>query len=270
MPFGVSFENRPMSGLHGSDVRALLDVVDDVESAATAGEAVLTEVVLAGLARLVPSDTVWRADVDYTLHRNDMVSSDGRIAPTYDAKQSRWWELVGEHPILSHRQRTGMQRALTLSDFVDRRALKRLQIYDEFFHPFGVEYSLTVRINLSSARAVDLGCTRAAKDFSERDRVVLDVLRLPLAHLLLRLCNPHPAFDDAGLTRREQEVLGLVATGLSNAEIAATLFIAAGTVKKHVDNIFEKLDVHNRTQASTWPLQRASHQRPGRVERPTT
>jgi DNA-binding CsgD family transcriptional regulator len=257
-----------MSGLHGSDVRALLDLIDDVESAAIAGETVLTEAVLTGLARLVPSDTVWRADVDYTLHRNDMLSSDGRVGPTYDARQSRWWELVGEHPIISHRQRTGMERALTLSDCVDRRALKRLQLYDEFFRPFGVEYSVSVRINLSSARAVDFGCTRTAKDFSERDRAVLDVLRLPLAHLL-RLCNPHAAFDDAGLTRREQEVLGLVATGLSNAEIAATLFIAAGTVKKHVDNIFEKLDVHNRTQASTWPLHGEREPRPRRVGPPT-
>jgi DNA-binding CsgD family transcriptional regulator len=257
-----------MGALHGSDVRALLDVVDDVESAATAGETVLTEAVLTGLASLVPSDTVWRAEVDYTLHRNDMLSSDGRVGPAYDARQSRWWELVGEHPIISHRQRTGMERALTLSDCVDRRALKRLQLYDEFFHPFGVEYSLSVRINLSSARAVDLGCTRAVKDFSERDRAILDVLRPLLAHLL-RLGNPHPAFDDVGLTRREQEVLGLVATGLSNAEIAATLFIAAGTVKKHVDNIFKKLDVRNRTQASTWSLQRASQQRPRRVGPPT-
>ena len=258
-----------MSGLQGSDVRALLDLIDDVESAATAGETVLAEAVLTGLARLVPSDTVWRADVDYTLRRNDMLSSDGRVGPTYDARQSRWWELVGEHPILSYRRSTGLERALRLSDCVDRRALKRLQLYDEFFHPFGVEYSISIRINLSSARAVDLGCTRAAKDFSERDRAVLDVLRPPLAHLL-RLCSPHVAFDDAGLTRREQEVLGLVATGLSNAEIAETLFIATGTVKKHVDNIFEKLDVRNRTEASTWPLQPASQQRPRRVRRTTT
>jgi LuxR family maltose regulon positive regulatory protein len=53
------------------------------------------------------------------------------------------------------------------------------------------------------------------------------------------------------LTEREQEVLRLVAKGLSNREIAEALFITLGTVKKHLNNIFSKLDVKSRTQATT-------------------
>jgi LuxR family maltose regulon positive regulatory protein len=53
------------------------------------------------------------------------------------------------------------------------------------------------------------------------------------------------------LTEREQEVLGLVAKGLSNREIAEALFITLGTVKKHLNNIFSKLDVKSRMQAIT-------------------
>jgi LuxR family maltose regulon positive regulatory protein len=53
------------------------------------------------------------------------------------------------------------------------------------------------------------------------------------------------------LTPRELEVLRLVARGLSNREIAAALFVTLGTVKKHLNNIFSKLDVKNRTQAVT-------------------
>ena len=53
------------------------------------------------------------------------------------------------------------------------------------------------------------------------------------------------------LTEREQEVLGLVAKGLSNREIAEALFITLGTVKKHLNNTFSKLDVKSRTQAIT-------------------
>jgi len=51
------------------------------------------------------------------------------------------------------------------------------------------------------------------------------------------------------LTEREQEVLRLVGRGYSNREIAAALFVTLGTVKKHLNNIFSKLDVKNRTQA---------------------
>ncbi len=53
------------------------------------------------------------------------------------------------------------------------------------------------------------------------------------------------------LTEREQEVLRLVAKGFSNREIAEALFITLGTVKKHLNNIFRKLEVTSRTQAIT-------------------
>ena len=52
------------------------------------------------------------------------------------------------------------------------------------------------------------------------------------------------------LTEREMELLRLVAAGHSNQKIAQELFLAVGTVKKHLNNIFGKLGVRNRTQAS--------------------
>jgi DNA-binding NarL/FixJ family response regulator len=52
------------------------------------------------------------------------------------------------------------------------------------------------------------------------------------------------------LSSRELEILALVATGASNREIAATLFIAEGTVKNHLTNILGKLGVRDRTQAA--------------------
>jgi len=52
------------------------------------------------------------------------------------------------------------------------------------------------------------------------------------------------------LTRREFEVLTLIAEGQNNKEIASTLFISEKTVKNHVSNIFKKIEVNDRTQAA--------------------
>jgi two-component system NarL family response regulator len=62
--------------------------------------------------------------------------------------------------------------------------------------------------------------------------------------------------DGPELTEREREVLRLMATGRSNQEIGAALFITEGTVKFHVNNILSKLGVNDRTQAVIAALKR--------------
>jgi DNA-binding NarL/FixJ family response regulator len=54
------------------------------------------------------------------------------------------------------------------------------------------------------------------------------------------------------LTRRELEILRIVAEGHSNAELARMLWVTEQTVKFHLSNIYRKLDVANRTEASRW------------------
>lgn len=58
------------------------------------------------------------------------------------------------------------------------------------------------------------------------------------------------------LTKREQEILALVARGKSNQEIAQILYIAPGTVRVHVHAILQKLEVRDRTQAAVLAIQK--------------
>ena len=65
--------------------------------------------------------------------------------------------------------------------------------------------------------------------------------------------SPHEVDEEAvrriGISGRELEVLGLMATGNSNQEIADTLFISLPTVKSHASSLFGKLEVKRRTEA---------------------
>jgi DNA-binding CsgD family transcriptional regulator len=62
----------------------------------------------------------------------------------------------------------------------------------------------------------------------------------------------------AGVTRREREVLDLVAEGKTNAEIAAALCLSPGTVRRHLENVYAKLGVHTRTAAARAAASRPS------------
>ncbi len=57
------------------------------------------------------------------------------------------------------------------------------------------------------------------------------------------------------LTAREREIVRLVAVGLRNAEVATRLAITEGTVKKHLNNIFQKLDLRDRVEVALYAMQ---------------
>jgi DNA-binding NarL/FixJ family response regulator len=79
--------------------------------------------------------------------------------------------------------------------------------------------------------------------------------------LLRRIATPRPQppaprADTAGLTAREQQIVELIAEGLSNKEIGSRLYIEVATVKNHVHNILEKLRVAHRGDAAVAALAR--------------
>lgn len=108
-------------------------------------------------------------------------------------------------------------------------------------------------------RALEAG----VRGYMLKEMVHTDVLRaIRTVHAGKRLM-PHEVaqrlseyFPQVALTPREVEVLGFVARGLANKEIASKLGTASGTIKMHVQNILEKLGAADRTHAVTIALQR--------------
>jgi DNA-binding NarL/FixJ family response regulator len=90
---------------------------------------------------------------------------------------------------------------------------------------------------------------------------VASAVRQAFDHSVYLAGSPRPATPAApppateapgGLTRRELEILRLVAEGHSNSQLARMLWVTEQTVKFHLSNIYRKLDVSNRTEASRW------------------
>ena len=70
----------------------------------------------------------------------------------------------------------------------------------------------------------------------------------------LKDSTPASGRSSSGLSKREAEVAGLVAGGLSNRDIARTLYLSERTVESHVQSILNKLGFHTRTQIATWAV----------------
>jgi DNA-binding NarL/FixJ family response regulator len=87
------------------------------------------------------------------------------------------------------------------------------------------------------------------------DALISPSITVRLLQHLTPPAPPRPA-DGGELSPRELDVVKLVARGLTNAEIAARLFISVGTVKTHLGSVQAKLDARNRVEIAAWAWER--------------
>ena len=78
--------------------------------------------------------------------------------------------------------------------------------------------------------------------------LITELNQVPQPPVSMKETPGSPSFTDP-LTPREREILHLIADGFSNQEIADRLYVGVSTVKKHINHIYDKLGVKNRTQA---------------------
>lgn len=94
---------------------------------------------------------------------------------------------------------------------------------------------------------------QAIRNVAEGNLSLSQNLALKLMQELQRPSQPKP--PESALTERELDVLKGIARGLSNQEIARELSISATTVRTHISNLFNKLDLTNRTQAAIYAVE---------------
>lgn len=93
-----------------------------------------------------------------------------------DAPLELFGELVSQNPLAAHCRRTGEDRTLRMSDFISRRRLHALELYDVFYRQLGVEYQLAFTLP-GQGQLIGVTVNRAGRDFSEREVARLEGFR---------------------------------------------------------------------------------------------
>jgi DNA-binding NarL/FixJ family response regulator len=242
-----------VGSLADRDLRRLAGFVAEAGAAARTGADQLIEHIVRELPTLVGCDSAMYARFEPSTRRTTTIATDQRLVDIRTQNPEAWWHLLGEHPIVTYRADSADGGAVRFSDFLTRRQLRSREIYWLFFHPFEAEYVMGVEFCRSPSEFIHIGCTRSEGDFSERQRLSLDLLRPHLARLFRKLGSDDGgigALKGLGLSRREAEILACVASGSSVRGIAQTFYLAPSTVRKHIERIYAKLGVHTRTEAS--------------------
>src|SRR5262245_11946290 len=109
-----------------------------------------------------------------------------------------------------------------------------------------VEHSIEIYGGLTAATFAALGIWLGLKLTKAREKVILKEVPVQIAE---PFALNEGKREELGVTRRELEILELIAQGLSNREIADKLFVSENTVKTHSSRVFDKLGARRRTQA---------------------
>jgi DNA-binding CsgD family transcriptional regulator len=232
-----------MARLSGSDYRVALELLH--EAGAVEGPDPFPEHVLEGLKRLVPCDVV-------AYHEGPV--SQPAVAFAGEPRGQVTQAIRDAHErLVSQDVLTPVEGARKYSDFLSQRQFHRLAFYHEVARPLGVEDMIRLWIEPNGGENSRLEFDRPDWGFRERDRSLLDLLLPHFRQLRRSAAARRRPRRRADLTTREHEVLELVAGGRTNAEVARVLWISPGTVRKHLENAYEKLGVHTRTGAvSAW------------------
>jgi AraC-like DNA-binding protein len=220
---------------------------------------------LDALRRAVPAD--WAS-------LNDVGADPSTIAVIVDPPMSveqheTFARYAHQNPLVEHISRRHDGRAVRFSDVITTKALHTREIYKQFYGPAGVEHQIAFTLPHARDRILGVALSRTAEngDFTDAERDLVEHARPFLiqayrnaicyselldADTSLGTAPRIPAREQLaalGLSKRQAEVLQLVAVGVAEPDIATRLQISQRTVQKHLERCYRQLNVNNRSHA---------------------
>jgi DNA-binding CsgD family transcriptional regulator len=248
--------------LTSAELGRVLDVADAAHSAAdlTGLGAVLADTIrpLVGLDVVLFADV--RADQDHGFSSAPATFPAGIPLTGADLIHAYWAHC----PVAAHSMPGGPGTPVRWTDLIGRAEHRSVPYHTDVWDPLSGNNAIGFTLPLAADRALCFALLRSGSDFPDQAVGMLTVLRPRLVRRAVRLAQPVNGAPDpdaqarygAGLeailrlTRREQEVLGLIARGFTSVQAARQLSVATRTVDKHVEHLLAKLDVPCRAAAA--------------------
>ena len=207
-----------MLRLRQHDLRSLLEFLRQAYAAQDLN-AFRTHVVR-GIATLVPSDITAYNEVNLRTQHNEVVYDrpDAMSLPDGERIFDRY---IPEHPLIKFSKRRQGHGAVKISDFLSVSQFHRLGLYNEFFRRIRVEDQMAMSLPSSRPVVIGIALNRGRRDFSERDRLLLD---LAYPHLL-------QAYRNAEAWTRALGHLNLLKNALHESSAAVVVLSNTGRVQ---------------------------------------
>lgn len=248
-----------MNTLRDQDWRAGFRLLHDVAEAAH-GSGALASVALPSLAAMVASEITTLSVCDLRSGRRSVIGTPaGAIGADDRACFDRHFR---EHPLVRYHADLHGPGAHRISDSVPFSHFRHSPLYSDYYRRIGIDHAIAVPIHVDDGLLISFVLNRQRRDFSDRDRDLLDLVSKPLSRLYLQARALDEArallaargldlqrLDALGVTARETDVLHWLAAGKTDREIAALLGCSHRTVHKHLQRIYVKLGVETRTAA---------------------
>ena len=162
-----------------ADVRAMLSFVGECSALEDVGE--FRTAILQGLRRLVPCEIASYNEIEFEV--GSMIALADPPGSLLDGATEIFVRLGHQNPLIERFQRTRDGRPWKWSDLITRRELHGLELYREVYEPMGVEYQIAFGLPSPPHQVIGLALNRDVRDFSERDRKVLNLLRPSLIQM---------------------------------------------------------------------------------------
>lgn len=231
------------------DLSRVVDVLDAMDGDVDVRGGVPGEVLVA-LSRLVPADHVTFFDIDGAKKTTYLLQNwDGAQAEADDETRVEpdllFWQHFDQSPACCYPTRTGDDRTVVLrTDLESDLELRATGMWVDVTHVHP-RYEMLCWMPVHGTRSPRFIFWRDTVDYSERERLLITLLRPHLVEMRERYARAALS----PLTPRQRELMRLVADGRSNAQIASALYLSPHTVRKHLENIFERLGVSTRAAA---------------------